>query len=726
MKGVRSGLPNRHAIRSCPPMKNHRRHLLSRSHNLKAGVGLASFALAAVAASPQSGTDTLTTTETVALPEVVITGRSDSLIEIAGSANEGVVGTEQLLRRPLFRSGEVLETVPGLIVTQHSGGGKANQYFLRGFNLDHGTDLAVGFEGMPFNQRTHGHGQGYIDLNPLMPELLRTVGFRKGPYYAEVGDFGTAGQVDLSYVNFLEQGMVKLEGGMFDYQRAFLADSVTLGDGQLLLGGEYLRDNGPWVNDNNLHKVNAVARYSRGDDALGYSLTAMGYWSDWDATDQIPERAVRTGLVDRLGTIDPTAGGKSYRLSLNGEWHCEGDNSSTRAAAYAVYSDLDLFSNFTFFESDPASGDQFHQEDKRTTVGFDLSHTIYGTWAERETENTFGLQSRTDDIDNGLFNTAARSRIGTVRSDDVVEFSISPYYRNETRWTDKFRTIAGVRGDLYHFDVENDNAVNSGTTSDFIASPKLSLVFGPWRETELYVNGGFGFHSNDGRGTTLRDDPSTAAVNDGVAVDPLVRQIGSEIGVRTLGIAGLQSSLSFWFLDSDSELLFVGDAGNTEATGSTERFGIEFANYYRINEQLTLDFDLAWSHARFKATPAGAVGNHVPNSLETVINTGISLDNLGNWHGALRARYFGPGPLNEANTVRSRPALRMELSAGYRFAKNWDLTVTAFNLLNRKDHDISYFYSSRLATDPVGPGTEDRHFHPVEPFGIRAALTGRF
>ncbi len=707
-------------------MKNFRRQYLSRSHNLATSLGLLSLTLAGVTASAQSETNSPAPTAAVLLPELVITGRSDSLIGIAGSANEGVVGNEQLLRRPLFRSGEVLETVPGLIVTQHSGGGKGNQYFLRGFNLDHGTDLAVDFEGMPFNQRTHGHGQGYIDLNPLMPELLRTVGFRKGPYFAEVGDFGTAGQVHLSYVDSLDQGIATIEGGMFDYQRVFSADSIVLGDGQLLLGGEYLRDNGPWVNDNNLHKVNAVARYSAGDDALGHSITAMGYWSDWNATDQIPERAVRAGLVDRLGTIDATDGGTSYRLSLNGEWHREGDNSSTRAAAYAVYSDLDLFSNFTFFESNAASGDQFHQEDKRTTVGFDLSHTMYGTWAERETENTLGLQSRTDVIDNGLFNTAARNRIGTVRSDDVLEFSISPYYRNETWWADKFRTIAGVRGDLYHFDVESDNAVNSGTATDFIASPKLSLVFGPWRETELYVNGGLGFHSNDGRGTTLRDDPSTAAVNDGVAVDPLVRQIGLEIGVRTLAIAGLQSSLSFWLLDSDSELLFVGDAGNTDATGSTERFGVEFANYYRINEQLTLDFDLAWSHARFKATPAGAGGNHVPNSLETVINTGISLDNIGNWHGALRARYFGPGPLNEANTVRSRPALRMELSAGYRFAKNWDLTVTAFNLLNRKDHDISYFYGSRLATDPAGASIEDRHFHPVEPFGIRAALIGRF
>lgn len=678
-----------------------------------------------LATSAQSQTNTMIT-EPILLPEVTITGRGDSMIQIAGSATEGVVGIEQIMRRPLFRSGEILETVPGLIVTQHSGGGKANQYFLRGFNLDHGTDLSVSFQGMPFNQRTHGHGQGYLDLNPLMPELLRTVGYRKGPYYAEVGDFGTAGQVNLSYVDSLDQGMAKFEGGMFDYQRAFLADSIELGDSRLLLGSEYQRDNGPWVNDNDLHKINAVARYSQGDDGLGYSLTAMGYWSDWNSTDQIPDRAVQAGLVDRLGTIDPTDGGTSYRLSLNGEWHRAAENSSTRAAVYAVYSDLDLFSNFTFFENDPVNGDQFQQEDKRTTVGFDVSHTVYGTWAERETENTVGLQSRTDEIDNGLFNTAGRNRIGTVRSDDVLEFSISPYYRNEVRWTEKFRSIAGVRGDLYHFDVESDSAVNSGSATDFIASPKLSLIFGPWQDTELYVNGGFGFHSNDGRGATLRDDPSTAAVNDGIPVDPLARQIGSELGIRTLAINGLQSTLSFWFLDSDSELLFVGDAGNTEATGGTERFGVELANYYRINEQLTLDFDLAWSHARFKSTPIGAGGNHVPNSLETVINTGISLDNIGNWHGALRTRYFGPGPLNEANTVRSRPALRMELSVGYRFAKNWDLTLTAFNLLNRKDHDISYFYSSRLATDPAGPGVENRHFHPVEPFGLRASLTGRF
>lgn len=703
-------------------MQFTRRQFLSLSHGLIVGSGMAGFLPTASAETNKVAQ----TRQIIDLPGVVITGREDSLLNIAATANEGVVGLDQILRRPLFRSGEVLETVPGLIVTQHSGGGKANQYFLRGFNLDHGTDLAVNFEGMPFNQRTHGHGQGYLDLNPLIPELLKTVGFRKGPYYAEVGDFGTVGQVDLKYVDSLEQGLAKIEGGMFDYQRALVADSIALGAGQLLLGGEYLRDNGPWVNDNNLHKVNAVARYSAGDDSLGHSFTAMGYWSDWNSTDQIPERAVRAGLVDRLGTIDLTDGGTSYRLSLNSEWHRNTGATETRLSAYTVYSDLDLFSNFTFFESDPVNGDQFQQEDKRTTVGFDLSHTIFSEWQEREVDNTYGLQSRTDFIDNGLFNTAARNRIGTVRSDDVLEFSISPYFQNEIRWTDKFRTIAGIRGDLYHFDVESDNTVNSGATTDAVASPKLGLVFGPWNETELYVNGGLGFHSNDGRGTTLVDDPSTPAVNDGTKVDPLVRQIGAEIGVRTLAVKGLQSTLSFWFLDSDSELLFVGDAGNTEPTGGTERFGVEFANYYRLNEHLTLDFDFAWSHARFKTDPPGTGGNHVPNSLETVINTGISWDNIGKWHGALRARYFGPGPLNEANTTRSRPALRMELSAGYRFAKNWDLTVTAFNLLNRKDHDISYSYSSRLATDPAGPGIEDRHFHPVEPFGIRAALTGSF
>lgn len=662
----------------------------------------------------------------VLLPGVIVSGRADSLIEIASSANEGVVGVDQLRRRPWFRAGEVLESVPGLIVTQHSGGGKANQYFLRGFNLDHGTDLAVNFEGMPFNQRTHGHGQGYIDLNPLIPELLQTVGFRKGPYHADVGDFGTAGQVDLKYVDSLDQGLVRLEGGMFGYQRTLVADSLALGRGRLLLGGEYQHDDGPWIHANGLHKANAVARYSAGEAALGHSITLMGYWSDWSATDQIPERAVRNGLLDRLGTVDPSSGGTSYRLSLGGEWHRETEAGRTDLSAYAVYSDLDLFSNFTFFESDAANGDQFHQEDKRVTAGFDLRHQRFADWNGREVGNTVGLQSRTDLINNGLFNTVSRGRIGTVRSDEVVEFSLSPFWRNEIRWADKIRTDAGVRADFYHFDVASDAAVNSGTAGDAIVSPKLSLVLGPWRETEVYLNGGAGFHSNDGRGATLRDDPSTAAPGDGTPVDPLVRQIGAEIGARTLAVSGLQSSLSFWFLDSDSELLFVGDAGNTEATGATERFGVELANYYRITPRVTLDFDFAWSRARFKAEPAGAGGSHVPNSLETVINTGLSFDQFGRWHGAVRARYFGAGPLNEANTVRSRPALRMEASAGYRFSKDWDLSVTVFNLLNRKDHDISYYYSSRLATDPAGAGIADRHFHPVEPLAVRAALTGRF
>jgi hypothetical protein len=651
---------------------------------------------------------------------VIVRGRADDLVGVADTASVGVVGADQIGQRPLLRPGEVLETVPGVIITQHSGAGKANQYFLRGFNLDHGTDFATSVNGVPVNLPTHGHGQGYSDLNFIIPELIRTVSYRKGPYYADEGDFSSAGAANLEYYDVLPGGIARAEGGSFGYARGVLADTHHAGPGHLLYGLELFHNDGPWVDKDDYRKVNGVLRYSQGDASEGFSVIASGYAGDWDATDQVARRAVDAPGFGRFDTLDTTTGGESQRYQVSAERHRRDAQSASEVMAYGFYYDLDLWSNFTYFLDDPVNGDQFLQRDKRWVAGAKARHTWFHELFGREAETAVGLQVRNDWIDNGLFKTAARRTLSTTRADDITQTSLGPWVESRVRWGEKFRSVVGVRADYYRFDVDSDNPVNSGTEGDFIASPKGRLVFGPWNKTEFYISGGLGFHSNDGRGTTTRVDPGTGLPVD--RVDPLVRTYGAEVGVRTTAVEGLQSTLAFWWLDIDSELLFIGDAGTTEASRPSRRYGVEFANFYSPTKWLTFDADFSFSHARFRNDdPAG---DHIPGSIESVIAAGVTVHNLGGFFASLRLRYFGARPLIEDDSVRSNETILLSAEAGYRFNPRWTLSVEAFNLLNRKDSDIDYFYESRLAGE--GAGVEDVHFHPVDPISFRVALTARF
>jgi len=697
----------------------------------------AAFALAGAICQAAQAQEGGATNQAVRLPEVLVQGREDSLVGVAEAASQGTVGAKQLEQRTLSRPGEVLETVPGLILTQHSGAGKANQFFLRGFNLDHGTDFATSLDGMPVNLPTHGHGQGYTDLNFLIPELVERVNFRKGPYYAEVGDFSSAGAADLQYFNSLEQSLAQVEGGSFGYARGVFASSPRVGSGHLLYGLELYHNDGPWLHPDDYKRINGVLRYSKGDAANGWSVTTMGYKGDWDATDQIAKRALDAPGFGRFDSLNPTTGGDSQRYSLSAEWHRADDKSATKVMAYGFYYDLDLFSDFTYFLT-AQEGDQFEQTDKRWVGGTKASHTWFGKLFERDMENTIGLQVRSDSIDNGLFQTVNRRRTNktgqpdnpdapaninaVTRADDIWETSLSPYVENKMQWGEKFRSVVGVRADYYHFDVDGNDPANSGREDDAIVSPKGSLIFGPWAKTELYVSGGLGFHSNDGRGVTSPTDPA----------DPLVRTYGAEAGARTTIVPGLQSTLSFWWLDIDSELLFVGDAGATEASRPSRRYGLEFANYYTPVPWLALDADFSFSHARFRDNdPAG---NHIPGSVESVIAAGVTFQQEGErgLFGGLRLRYFGARPLIEDDSVRSSDTVLVSARAGYRFSKNWSLSAEVFNLLNRKDSEIDYYYASRLGTDAgAGPadqeyGVNNVHFHPADPISFRIALTARF
>ena len=664
--------------------------------------------------------------EVLRTPEVEVIGTYDTGVGTSDSASAGQVTARRVETRPALRPGEVLEYVPGVIITQHSGDGKANQYFLRGFNLDHGTDFSITVAGMPINMPTHAHGQGYADLNFLIPELVSGIDYRKGPYYAEVGDFSAAGAASIEYARSLPYTLGSVTFGEGDYKRAVLAGSPSFGGGTLLYGLELMGSDGPWENPENFQKVNGVLRYSRGDKADGFSITGMAYNAEWDSTDQIPLRAVESGQIGRFGAVDPTDGGETSRYSLSYEQHHDFDGGRVMFDAYGVQSKLNLFSNFTFFLDDPVNGDQFEQEENRTILGMHPRVEFYNKLGGMDNIFKVGLQVRRDDIDPvGLYHNVGRERLSTTREDQVKETSIGLYIEDSMQVTEWFRAVPGIRADHYEFDVSSSIPQNSGKTDDSIVSPKLSLVFGPWSKTEYFLNVGRGFHSNDARGTTITLDPSDPSLTTPAEkVNPLVRSTGAEIGIRTEIIPNLESSLALWQLELDSELLFVGDAGTTEASRPSKRHGIEWTNHYRPTSWLLVDFDLSLSRAEFDDGDPNGEGNEIPGSIERVASVGVTVDSLGPWYGMLQYRYFGPRPLIEDDSVRSKSTQITNLRVGYKVNRMWRAHLDVFNLFDRKDDDLTYFYESQLQGEP-GP-VEDFHFHPVEPRTARFTVSAYF
>ncbi|WP_374247299.1 TonB-dependent receptor [Zoogloea sp.] len=675
-------------------------------------------------AAMAGGVPTLETVEVEA-------GNTDP-IGLAASATEGTVSARQLATRPLLRPAEVLETVPGLIVSQHSGDGKANQYYLRGFNLDHGTDFATWLLGMPLNLPSHAHGQGYTDLNGLIPELVSSVRYRKGPYHAADGDFSAAGSARIDYHRSLPADFVQLEAGPYRYNRLVTAGSRPLANGgPTLLGAvEAAYNDGPWAERENLRKLNGLLRLSSGSVDNGWAATLMAFESRWSATDQVPRRAVEQGLIGRFGSLDPTSGGRTRRVSLSGEWAARDADGHSQANAYLIDYGLDLFSNFTYALDDPVRGDQFEQVDRRQIVGAGGSRTWFADWAGRPVELTLGSQLRHDHIGQvGLFLTEARQRHGQVRSDKVDQTSVGVYGDAQIQVRDGLRTVVGLRADHHRFQVTGDRsaigAANSGQADAFLLAPKLGVIAGPWAQTELYANYGHGFHSNDARGTTIRLNPDPRSAGFGtpvVRVPPLVRARGGELGLRSAPAPGWLTALALWRLDIASELLFVGDAGITEPSRPSRRQGLEWSHLWTPLPGVSVDADLALSSARFR--DADVAGSRIPGAPARVASVGVAVDPGGRWFGGLRLRHFGARPLAEDNSVRSAASTLTNLKVGFRLDRKITLSLDVLNLFDRRVSDIDYYYESRLKSESLP--VADIHTHPSEPrtlrLGLRVAL----
>ncbi|MGM0632324.1 MAG: TonB-dependent receptor [Pseudomonadota bacterium] len=653
------------------------------------------------------------------LQEVLVLGSNMELTGNPVNATEGMIYDLQLTTRPMGRPGELLEFVPGLIATQHSGEGKGNQYFMRGFNLDHGTDLSIRVDGLPVNMPTHGHGHGYADLNFLIPELVDTLRYRKGPYYADTGDFATAGSADFEYQSRLAEGSVNLTLGEEGYQRVYAGDTLGDGRGALTLAGALTRYDGPWELDQDMNKRQGLARYHHDDGRDQWRLTAAFYDNDWTATDQIPQRAVASGQLSRWGTVDDSNGGDTHRHSLSADWsRALGDDRGWEAGAWYIDYGLDLYSNFTYFQEHPERGDQFHQHDDRNVYGLEGSYSQPLAIGDITGQLTVGGQWRADDIDLALNWTENREHRETVRTDQVEQSMTGLYAELDQRWHPHWRSVASLRIDHYRYDVDAGMTINSGEGNETQLSPAVNVIYSPPGDTEYFISAGRGFHSNDARGAVIRRDPVSDEVIE--TVDPIAAADSLEIGLRTAVLPRTRLSATAFVMDLESELVYVGDAGNTEALNPSRRYGAEFGALWSPVTWLLVDGNVTFTRARLRH----ADEDRIPNAVSRTASLGLAIDGGNGMTGGLRLRYLGEAPLSESGRPRSPDTFLVNASGSWQMTSRLNLSVELINALDSDEHDITYFYESQLPDESTP--VEDIHFHPAEPrmlrFTVRAEL----
>ena len=593
-------------------------------------------------------------TPSIVLPDIVNIAAPTRQTDPDNAASEMTFSGQRVVEQPYARPGEFLEITPGLIVTQHSGEGKANQYFLRGFNLDHGTDLAIWVDGMPVNMRTHGHGQGYADISFLIPELIQSMRVRKGPYFADEGDFSSAGAIHIDYIDTMNPGMWQGTLGMFGYGRALGIKSYAAGAGNLLVAGEGTVYDGPWDVPDRMKKINGVVRYSQGTALEGFSITGMAYNNRWTSTDQVAQRAIDQGIIGRFGTLDPTDGGRSSRYSLSSRLSTLNDWGVTKVEAYAIRYTMTLFNNFTYFLNNEVDGDQFSQTDSRTILGFHGNHTFKGRLGPFELGDP-------------------RRRAGPLRRHRCrpAQHGAAPVAVDRARRRRAGRQRRALRPE--HHPLDRLGAHGRGRTRRLVPrqdrqrqsaqfrqrrrlhrQPEVQPDLRTVREDRVLRQCRLRLPFQRRARRVITVDPATGLPADKVPF--LVRSKGAEVGVTTKVVPGLESSVALFVLDYASELLFVGDAGTTEASRPSRRVGVEWTNHYQPLPWLGFDLDIAVTRARF--SDFDPAGNRIPGSPNMVASVGVVIGKATGWFGAAKLRYFGPRPLIEDNSVRSIAAPR--------------------------------------------------------------------
>ncbi len=689
--------------------------------------------------------------------------------------------SDQVTSRSYSQPAEALEITPGLIVSQHSGAGKANQYFLRGFALDHGYDIGLTIDGMPINQASHVHSNGYADANFIIPELFSSIDVRKGPYFADEGQFSSVGAVHMQYLNSLREGYFSASGGSFGYGRLLGAKSWGVGAGELLMALELNNYNGPWQRPDEQRKINGVARWSMGTEENGVAVTAMAFSNHWFATDQIPMHDVALGLMSRWDTQDPTDGGSATRYSLSARWSETTADHFSRVEAYAIRTTTHLYDDFTYnLSNDFPLNDQVHQFDRRSMYGFNAMHGWRYSIADTPVETRVGLQTRYDEIRNGFGDSLFRQEQDQIRNDYIKNFTHGLWTDTTIRWTPWFRTYGGFRLDYVHGSVNSVvnplfapgwqggapfilGTANDGQLGRVFTSPKAGAVFGPFQHianSEFFLNFGEGFREEDIRGATAHFDPVTGAY--GPNVQLLTKTRGAEAGLRAKPIAGLDTSLSLFWQDTDAENTFSGDAGVTVYARPGRRFGFEWTGNYQATEWLRMYGEVTGTHARFRGSdavqqatylgliqagagdpadplrlfplniPGNAPGNFLMLAPVWVAKGGIELGDKTGWFGGMYYRYFGSRPLTEDGQLKSSAMATLNARVGYKFGNGWKFQIDAFNITNQRSSAIDYGYGAFGRHDyllfPNGAqgsnGIMDRYFKPQDPPAVRATLSG--
>lgn len=649
------------------------------------------------------------------IPEVSVIGERP----VAASSQQFIPDKEYLLQ-PQGRPAQVLRLIPGFLAVEHSGGaGKADQYFLRGFDADHGTDVAFYADGMPINLRSHGHGQGYTDLNFIIPETIEGLEVNKGAYLPEYGDFATAGAVNFRTREVVNEGVIQAAGGQFDTQRYMLMLSPTKDKVRTLFAAEGYYTNGPFLNDNRYFRTNVMGKATMNPTSRSeLSLTGTYHKAQWNGSGQIPLRAVADGTLDRFGAIDPSEGGNTTRATGQLNYHYDTPSGGQFFAnAYAQHYQLDLYTNFTFFLNDPVNGDGIVQSDRRVMYGGDFGYKQRGEVFGLPSIGTIGFQARVDDIHAKLRTQTTRVITGTTTDSDILEASYAPFVKAEVQPTDWLRLAGGLRGEAFTFDVRNRCATcaeqPAGRQNSSIVLPKMNLILGPWAGTELFANYGEGFHSNDAR----------SAVTPGSI--PLARAKTYEVGVRSRpwGPDGVELTATAWALDLQSELVFVGDEGTTEIRGASRRRGVELAVRGQIMGPLYFNGSVTWTKAEFTN------GDAIPLAPEMTAYGALLLKWPEGLTSQLQATYLGARPLIEDRSVSSSSWITVDLSERYQLpVKLPHGRIEAFlyvqNLFNTQWEQATFFYESRLRNEAAG--VNDTHFVPGNPRMVMGGLAWYF
>lgn len=633
------------------------------------------------------------------IEEIFVFARGEHQIGRAETASEGAVGGADLTVRPLLRVAELLEVVPGMIAAQHSGSGKANQYFLRGFNLDHGTDFTTYVDDLPMNLRTHGHGQGYLDVNGLIPEVIDRIEYRKGPYHADLGDFSLAGAARMRTVTEIDP-FIGAELGEYGWRRVAAGGSVSVASGKMTLAGQWKSYDGPWQLPEHLRHASVWGKYTRETSLGTLELTASGYHALWRPTEQIPERVIGAAVcADRFCALDRTATGETLRTTTTARLQAN----DWRASAYVQYYDWHMLSN-------PTYDYQINQFDRRWVLGGRYEHDFEfaAAWSAM-----VGIESRYDDIGNvGVEHTQDGAFVAPISQHAVAEISVGLYSQLTWKPIDPLRVTGGLRGDWYRFEVDaKQPGLDSGSKSVDRVSPKLGIAYEISNRLELYGNWGRGFHSNDARGV----------VNATTPVPGLVGGTGYETGVR-LELGALKITTAYWWLNLASELRFVGDSNSVEPAAGSRRRGFELVAFWRPLDWLAFDAVWTGSHARFRDEPAG---DYVPGAVENAGEFGVAAVQ-GQWELGLRVRHLGSYPLIEDNSEQAGAETLVNVRGAWHL-KHITLYGEVLNIFDSQGKDIVYFYGANVAGfDPPGVQIDGRVSRAAEPRTIRIGLSYRF